>query len=55
MKQRSERREGADGLPLEVYHFECEGEPKGLLTIAHGMGEHALRYRALAERFTNTN
>ncbi|NCQ61614.1 MAG: alpha/beta hydrolase [Myxococcales bacterium] len=53
MKQRSERREGADGLPLEVYHFECEGEPKGLLTIAHGMGEHALRYRALAERFTD--
>ncbi|NOY94227.1 MAG: alpha/beta hydrolase [Deltaproteobacteria bacterium] len=52
MRERCERREGADGLPLAVYHFEPEDEPRGLLTIAHGMGEHAQRYRRLGERFT---
>lgn len=52
MRERSIRREGVEGLSLEVHLFECEDEPKGLFTIAHGMGEHALRYRRLAERLT---
>jgi len=53
MRERCERREGADGLSLAVYSFEPDADPRGLVTIAHGMGEHALRYRALAERLVD--
>lgn len=37
---------GADGTAIFTYRWRPEGEVRGVLQIAHGMGEHALRYRA---------
>lgn len=41
-----------DGLVLFGYRWRPE-EPKALVQIAHGMGEHAARYGQLAERLCN--
>lgn len=37
---------GADGAPIFTYRWMPSGPVRGVLQIAHGMGEHALRYRA---------
>jgi alpha-beta hydrolase superfamily lysophospholipase len=37
--------EGRDGTGLFAYRWLPEGPVRGVLQIAHGMGEHALRYR----------
>jgi alpha-beta hydrolase superfamily lysophospholipase len=42
----------ADGSDITVYRWTGDGEPKALVQIAHGMGEHAARYRRLAEAIT---
>ncbi|WP_019634081.1 alpha/beta fold hydrolase [Actinomadura atramentaria] len=39
-----------DGVEVHVHVWEPTGEPRGVVQIAHGMGEHAARYAHLAER-----
>jgi alpha-beta hydrolase superfamily lysophospholipase len=39
---------GADGIGIAGYRWTGPGRPKGIVQIAHGLGEHALRYRATA-------
>ena len=43
----------ADGTEVTVDRYSPDREPKAILQIAHGMGEHAKRYRRLAEALTN--
>ena len=43
---------GVGGITIEYDVYEPEGEPKGLLLIAHGLGEHRGRYEHVAARFT---
>ena len=44
---------GSDGTDISVYRWDPTGEPKAIVQIAHGMGEHAARYRRLAEALTD--
>ncbi|WP_018657786.1 alpha/beta hydrolase [Actinomadura flavalba] len=37
-----------DGVEVHVHVWEPSGEPRGIVQIAHGMGEHAARYAHLA-------
>jgi alpha-beta hydrolase superfamily lysophospholipase len=37
--------DGADGAKIFTYRWRPDGPVHGMLQIAHGMGEHALRYR----------
>ena len=39
------RYEGADGTGLAGFRWSGSAEPKGVLQLAHGAGEHAGRYR----------
>jgi len=41
-----------DKTKLYLYRWSPMGETKAVLHIVHGMAEHALRYRALAEKLT---
>ncbi len=41
-----------DGTQLFVYRWSPEGEPTAIVQVAHGMGEHAARYRRFAEALT---
>ncbi|WP_296448135.1 alpha/beta hydrolase [Rhodoferax sp. UBA5149] len=42
-----------DGYPMEVYGWNADAPPaRAVVQIAHGMGEHTSRYRALAEALT---
>jgi alpha-beta hydrolase superfamily lysophospholipase len=36
--------EARDGKKVHCYHWSANGEPKAIIHIAHGMGEHAARY-----------
>jgi hypothetical protein len=38
-----------DGADLQLYHCSPEGEPCGLIYLAHGMGEHARRYEGVMQ------
>lgn len=40
-----------DGHPIEAHRW-LAGAPRAVVQIAHGMGEHSLRYRPLAEALT---
>jgi alpha-beta hydrolase superfamily lysophospholipase len=42
----------SDGEEVFVYRWAGEGEPKAIVQLAHGMGEHAARYRRFAEALT---
>src|SRR3954468_20336920 len=42
----------ADNTKIEAYRWTGDGPPKAIVQIAHGMGEHAARYRRLAEALT---
>ena len=44
--------ESHDGTKLFLYRWATETPPKAVLNIVHGMAEHALRYRQLAEKLT---
>jgi alpha-beta hydrolase superfamily lysophospholipase len=44
MSDRSFQFKGNDGTPVTAYRWPAEGPVKAVLQIAHGMGEHALRY-----------
>ena len=39
----------SDGMPVAVYKWTPEQEPKAVIHVVHGMAEHALRYSAFAE------
>lgn len=43
------RLDGSDGVTNECYRWSPDGSPRGVVVIAHGMGEHAHRYARLAE------
>jgi alpha-beta hydrolase superfamily lysophospholipase len=38
-----------DGREIQVYYWEGASPKRGAVQIAHGMGEHALRYRPVAQ------
>ncbi|HVN00347.1 MAG TPA: alpha/beta fold hydrolase [Caulobacteraceae bacterium] len=38
------RYEGADGTGLAGFRWSAGGKPKGVIQLAHGAGEHAMRY-----------
>ena len=40
------------GVTIAAVRWEPAGPPRGLVQIAHGMGEHVLRYAPLAARLT---
>jgi alpha-beta hydrolase superfamily lysophospholipase len=40
--------QGRDGATVTAYRWAGEGEPRGIVQLAHGMGEHLLRYDDLA-------
>ncbi len=42
----------ADGAEITAYRWTGDGPPRAIVQIAHGMGEHAGRYRRLAEALT---
>ena len=44
---------GTDGAEISAYRWAGDGAPKAIVQIAHGMGEHAARYRRLAEALTD--
>lgn len=41
--------DGSDGSPLVGYQWAAEGPERGLVVLAHGLGEHSLRYERVAE------
>ncbi len=43
---------GRDGTEIAAYGWSGPGEPTAIVQLAHGMGEHAGRYRRLAEELT---
>lgn len=43
---------GTDGLPLACYRWDPSGPPRAIVQIAHGLGEHALRYAHVAHSLT---
>lgn len=43
---------GVGGTTIEYDVYEPEGEPKGLILVAHGLGEHRGRYVHVADRLT---
>src|SRR5260370_31104656 len=49
MKREDFKFTSADGLEVACYRWAAAGQPIGVVQIAHGMGEHALRYAPAAE------
>ena len=39
---------GSDGMSIRGYRWSGEGAPNAIVHVAHGMGEHAARYRRFA-------
>ena len=39
----------SDGKPIKVYQWKGSEPARGVVQIAHGMGEHPLRYRDVAQ------
>jgi valyl-tRNA synthetase len=48
----SARLSASDGVDVHYYHWPPEGDVAATIHIAHGMGEHAARYDAVAQRLT---
>ena len=42
-----------DGIQLQVYRWAPDGEPRAVVQIQHGLGEHALRYKRFAQALTD--
>jgi len=40
---------GSDGTSVHGYRWSGDGAPRAIINLAHGMGEHAARYRRFAE------
>ena len=43
----------AHDVPVTVYRWDPAGPPRGVVQLAHGMGEHLLRYEPLAADLTD--
>jgi alpha-beta hydrolase superfamily lysophospholipase len=43
----------SDDKPIRVYQWKGSAPVRGIVQIAHGMGEHALRYRPIAQALVN--
>lgn len=43
---------GGDGTEIAARRWRPDGPPRGIVQLAHGMGEHILRYGDLARRLT---
>jgi alpha-beta hydrolase superfamily lysophospholipase len=43
----------AYGVSIQAYRWDPPGAPRGILQLTHGMGEHLLRYQALAVELTS--
>lgn len=41
-----------DGIDLQTYRWAPEGEPRAVVQLQHGLGEHAGRYRRIGEALT---
>lgn len=58
MEKRSKikwRIKGSNGLELFVHTFPSEENPKGIVCLVHGHGEHIERYEHLAKRLNDAN
>jgi len=44
--------QGRDGLDITAYRWEPVGDPRGIVQLTHGMGEHVRRYDPLADALT---
>src|SRR5262245_31784516 len=45
-----------DGHPIEAHRWVREGAPhRAIIQLSHGMGEHSLRYRPLADVLTQAD
>ncbi len=44
---------GSDGESIHAYRWSGDGAPRAIVQVAHGMGEHAARYRRFAEALTD--
>ncbi len=42
-----------DCIQLQVYRWAPDGEPRAVVQIQHGLGEHALRYKRFAQALTD--
>lgn len=45
--------DSVDGLKIQTYLWEPEGEPRAVVQLQHGLGEHAGRYRRFGEALTD--
>jgi alpha-beta hydrolase superfamily lysophospholipase len=54
VRETSHRLTADDGHPIDVHLWAGDAPVRGVVQIAHGMGEHARRYRALAEALAAT-
>jgi alpha-beta hydrolase superfamily lysophospholipase len=52
MKQRDGQFTGARGLSIYFQYWEPETDPRGLILVVHGAGEHSARYARFAAFFT---
>ena len=52
MVQKEDYFDSHDGTKLYLYKWSPDQNPKAVLHIVHGMAEHALRYKRLAEKLT---
>lgn len=43
----------ADEVQIQAYRWSAGSQPRAIVQLAHGMGEHALRYRRLARALTD--
>lgn len=44
-----------DGITLQGYHSSTGSKPTAVIALVHGMGEHAMRYKHVAEYFNQLN
>ncbi len=43
----------SDGTQIAAYRWDPSGEPRAIIQVTHGMGEHALRYEHVAQALTD--
>ena len=53
MKQVNYSWKTQDGLEIEAVEWLPEGKTKAVIALVHGLGEHALRYEYVAQKFTD--
>jgi alpha-beta hydrolase superfamily lysophospholipase len=53
MKHSEEMHEAADGAEVFRQQWLPDGQPRAVIVLVHGLGEHSSRYGHLAQRFTD--